>query len=53
MFQRGLYEVADAKSATWADGDWNGDRRVTTADLVLAFIGGGYQQNRPRASRLS
>lgn len=42
VFQRGKYEDATAKNASWEDGDWDGDGDFTTSDLVLAFQGGAY-----------
>lgn len=43
VFQRGLYEDDEPRNATWEDGDWDGDRDVTTADLVFAFVHGTYE----------
>ena len=39
--QAGKYEVD--VDAGWADGDWTGDQRFDTADLITAFRDGGYE----------
>jgi hypothetical protein len=45
----GTYEV-DVDSG-WASGDFNGDRRTNSSDLVAALAGGGYEQGpRPAVS---
>ena len=47
MLQSGKYET-DQK-AYWRDGDFNGDRRFDSGDLVLAFNAAGYQKG-PRVA---
>ncbi len=42
VLQRGRFEDASGANASWAEGDWDGDRRFTTADLVLALTYGHY-----------
>lgn len=49
VFSSGKYEQAEA--ATWAEGDWNGDGRFGTADLIVAWQDGGYEQG-PRAAEV-
>ncbi len=46
VFQAGQYE--GDQDANWTEGDWTGDYRFDTADLVGAFQDGGYGQG-PRA----
>ena len=41
VFQAGLYELD--MDAGWADGDWTGDRRFGSEDMVAAFQDGGYE----------
>ena len=48
-FQAGKYE-APAATATWVQGDWNGDKLFTRADFVAAFADGGYEAG-PRPGR--
>ena len=50
-FQAGKYEVQGA-SATWVQGDWNGDKFFTSADFVAAFADGGYEAG-PRPGAVS
>ena len=50
-FQAGKYEVAGA-TATWVQGDWNGDQTFTSADFVAAFADGGYEAG-PRTAAVS
>lgn len=46
MFGFGIYETGGL--ASWSSGDWNGDGYFNSADFVLAFEDGGYEQG-PRA----
>jgi hypothetical protein len=41
VFIAGKYETG--QPATWAEGDFNGDKVFDSGDLVTAFIGGGYE----------
>ena len=41
VFQAGKYELE--VDAGWAEGDWTGDRRFGSEDLVVAFQDGGYE----------
>ena len=50
-FQAGKYEV-QWRSATWVQGDWNGDKFFTSADFVAAFADGGYEAG-PRPAAVS
>ena len=50
-FQAGKYEVP-AATATWVQGDWNGDQLFTSADFVAAFADGGYEAG-PRPGAVS
>ena len=37
--------------AGWSEGDWNGDGVFTSADFIIAFQDGGYEQGpRPDAA---
>ena len=36
------------ESASWAEGDWNGDGIFDSSDMVTAFADGGYEKG-PRA----
>lgn len=47
VFQAGKFETG--QSATWTEGDWNGDKLFSTADFVAAFQDGGFEQG-PRAA---
>ncbi len=42
VFRRNKYETDE--SAVWSDGDWNGDGRFGSPDLVAAFQDGGYER---------
>ena len=42
VFAAGLFELD--QDATWDQGDWNGDLRFGSGDLVTAFVDGGYEQ---------
>ena len=44
VFQANEYEDEEAFNSDWSDGDWNGDREFTSADLVVAFQDRGYEQ---------
>ena len=48
VFAAGKYETGSM--ARWAEGDWNGDLRFGTGDLVMAFEEGGYDQGPPGVS---
>ena len=41
VFETGKYETPDA--AIWSDGDWDGDGRFGSRDLVFAFIDGRFE----------
>jgi hypothetical protein len=41
VFTAGKYELDEF--ASWEQGDWNGDQRFGSGDLVTAFAGGGYE----------
>jgi hypothetical protein len=41
IFQAGKFEAAS--NATWREGDWNGDLRFSSGDLVQAFQDGGFE----------
>jgi hypothetical protein len=45
VFIGGLYETGS--SATWSQGDWNGDLVFDSNDFVAAFIDGYYEQQNP------
>jgi hypothetical protein len=47
VFMAGKYE--QDKVASWSEGDWNGDLRFGTSELVAAFEDGGCEQG-PRAA---
>ena len=47
--QSGKLEDDLAQNVTWEEGDWDGDGKFTTEDLVFAFIGGMPSQNRSPA----
>ncbi len=50
VFQPGKFETESA--ATWEEGDWTGDLRFGTDDLVRAFQDGGFEEGpRPAALR--
>ena len=42
VFSRGKYETGE--TAGWEDGDWNGDTKFGSGDMVAAFAAGGYEQ---------
>ena len=44
VLQVGKYELR--VSATWSEGDWNGDALFNTSDLVLAAQAGAYVESR-------
>jgi hypothetical protein len=44
VFTAGLYESGNP--ARWDEGDWNGDRRFDSGDIIAALIDGGYEQGR-------
>jgi hypothetical protein len=46
IFQCGEYEDGLARNSGWACGDFDGDQDFTSADLVSAFIDGGYEKQR-------
>lgn len=41
VFTAAKYETG--QEATWAEGDWNGDKRFDSSDFVAAFTGAGYE----------
>ena len=41
VFQAGKFETG--REATWAEGDWTGDKLFNTSDFVLAFQQGGFE----------
>jgi hypothetical protein len=47
LFQSGLYE--NNADATWMQGDWNGDCRFDSSDLLVAFQEGCYEAASPPA----
>ena len=48
VFAAGKYETG--QTATWDEGDWNGDLRFDSGDFVAAFADGGYEAGpRPAA----
>ncbi len=49
MFASGTYE-ADMTSG-WSTGDFNGDGRTNSSDLVTALTDGGYEQGLRAAAR--
>jgi hypothetical protein len=49
VFQAGTYEDTVDGNATWASGDWTGDREFNSEDLIAAFQDGGYETG-PRPS---
>ena len=40
--QSGRLEDDQGQDATWEEGDWDGDGKFTTEDLVFAFISGHF-----------
>lgn len=46
VFTAGKFETGE--EATWAEGDWNGDKLFNSSDFVTAFSDGGFE-NGPRA----
>lgn len=44
VFSAGKFEL-DGKTS-WSEGDWNGDRRFDSGDLVIAFQDGGFETGR-------
>ena len=42
VFQKGKFETG--QSATWSQGDWDGDGFFATGDFVLAFQDGGFEK---------
>ena len=44
VFVGGKYELP--VSATWSEGDWNGDFRFNGQDFITAFADGGYLMGR-------
>ena len=47
VFQTSKYELNE--DASWAEGDWNGDRRFDSGDLIVAFQDGGFERG-PRTT---
>ena len=46
VFEAQEYEDGIPQNSDWAEGDWDGDGDFESADLVVAFIDGGFEQGR-------
>ena len=42
VFVKGKYETG--ATAGWEDGDWNGDMKFGSSDMVAAFVASGYEK---------
>ncbi|MCA9171058.1 MAG: hypothetical protein KDB23_25470 [Planctomycetales bacterium] len=49
VLNAGEYEDAIDGNSTWATGDWSGDREFNSADFVLAFQDGGFDNGQRAA----
>ena len=43
MFQTALYEKDAPRELTFEDGDWTGDGRFDSSDLIFLFANGRYE----------
>ncbi len=50
VFQAGKYESRRQHRAGWAQGDWNGDGRFDSHDIVFVFQEGFYETDHPLRS---